>query len=214
MTVSQLQPTPNPLPLVVDLIASLRSLANNEHVHDGMLKLPADLDRYRRIIEDTQPEVIVETGTYFGASARWFHAQGLDVITIDLMPPHDIGAGILTIEGDSANPATAVLVAELVANHRCMVSLDSNHAAGHVAREIDLYGPLVSPGCHLVVEDAIFGYAPIKLRAQHGLADMVGSPLEAIADKLVGNPDWSRDVNIEALTPVTHHPAGFWRKTP
>src|SRR3954463_16441110 len=46
-----------------------------------------DLERYRRVVEKTQPEVIVETGTRAGGSAMWFRQElGLDVVTIDLAP--------------------------------------------------------------------------------------------------------------------------------
>lgn len=217
-------PPPEPvsradLPVHVDVPASLVSLARNEHVQpDGMLKLPADLDRYRAIIEVTRPEVLVETGTRTGASARWFAEQGLAVITVDIDPglnetlaevlePYD---SIDVFFGDAADPAVAGPVRDLVNGRRCMVVLDSDHSGPHVAKEIDLYGPLVTPGCYLVVEDGIFGYAPPVLSAQHGLGDMVGSPLDAIAEKLVDNPAWSRDVAVERLSPTTHHPAGWW----
>lgn len=199
------------LGLKIDLIASLRSLAANEHTHDGMLKLPADLDRYKWIIETTKPEVIVETGTWTGGSARWFREQGPDVISIDVTPPSSVD-GVTLIRGDSAAESTALRTAVLVGGRRCMVSLDSVHNADHVAREIDLYGPLVTLGCYLVVEDGIFGYAPTNLRARHGLADLTDSPLDAIADKLIGNPDWERDTAIEAVSPTSHHPAGFWKR--
>jgi len=99
-----------------------------------------------------------------------------------------------------------------VAGRRCMVSLDSDHSGPHVSEEIKLYGPLVTPGCYLVVEDGIFGYATRTLRTAHGLGDMIGSPLDAIEEHLAGNPDWSRDIATERLSPVTHHPAGFWRR--
>jgi cephalosporin hydroxylase len=202
------------LPIHIDLGASLASLAANEHVHDGMLKLPADLDRYRQIIEATKPEVIVETGTRTGGSARWFAEQGLDVVTIDvndLDPPFNADP-ITYVVGDSADPAVVARVDQLVDGRRCMVSLDSDHSAAHVAEEIKLYGPLVTPGCYLVVEDGLFGYAPRTLRAAHGLGDMVGSPLDAIAEHLDGNPDWSRDLAVEKLSPVSHHPSGWWRR--
>jgi cephalosporin hydroxylase len=198
------------LTVVVDIAASLDSLADNEHVHDGMLKLPADLDRYELLIERTRPEVVVETGTWNGASAQWFSAHGLDVITVDLVSPVVGHAGVTMVQGDSANPAVVEKVIRLVAGRRCMVSLDSVHDAPHVAQEIDLYGPLVTPGCYLVVEDGIFGYAPRYLKAQHGLVDLVGSPLNAITEKLLGNFAWTRATSIERLSPVTHHPAGWW----
>lgn len=207
------------LPAVIDVPASLQSLAGDEHVRGGMLKLPADLDRYKAIIEATRPEVIVETGTRTGASARWFAEQGLAVITVDLHPPRLVKrqeafpdgyeGDVTVLAGDSADPAVAERVRRLVAGRRCMVSLDSDHSAAHVAREIELYGPLVSPGCYLVVEDTIFGYAPQALRDKH-IPGLTGSPLDAIAEKLAGNPGWSRDLAVERMSPTSHHPAGFW----
>jgi len=212
------KPAGSSLPVHVDVEASLESLASNRHVKpDGMLKLDEDLDRYRQIIEDTKPEVIVETGTRSGASARWFASLGVDVISVDVdRQPVDaeqggIGRGhIIYLHGDAADPEMAAIVAGAVAGRRCMVSLDSDHSGPHVAKEIQLYGPLVTPGCYLVVEDGIFGYATRTLRTAHGLGEMVGSPLDAIEKHLEGNPDWSRDVAVERLSPVSHHPAGFW----
>jgi cephalosporin hydroxylase len=208
------------LPVHVDIAASIAALAANEHVHDGMLKLPVDLQRYAMVIEATRPEVVVETGTRTGASARWFATHGVDVITIDIRQTCDTvctdfkqrlanDREIRYVLGDSADPETAKAVRLHVAGRRCMVSLDSDHSASHVAREIEMCGPLVTPGCYLVVEDTIFGYASDQLRAQH-CPDMVGSPLDAIASHLDGNPAWSRDVEIERLAPQSQHPAGWW----
>lgn len=207
------KPEGSPLSVHVDVEASLETLAQNRHVKpDGMLKLDEDLERYRQLIEATKPEVIVETGTWGGASAAWFLEQGLDVISVDLNPPPAANKDLLVdwVQGDAKDPAVVDRVFELVAGRRCMVSLDSDHSGPHVAEEIKLYGPLVTPGCYLVVEDGIFGYATRTLRNAHGLGEMVGSPLHAIEEHLDGNPDWSRDIAIERLSPVSHHPAGFW----
>jgi cephalosporin hydroxylase len=178
-----------------------------------MLKLAADLDRYERVIAQSQPEVLVETGTATGASAMWFASCGLDVITIDVTPVHlALGPRITCVTGDSTHPAVVERVRRVVKGQRSMVSLDSDHSAAHVTTEIALYGPMVSPGCYLVVEDGIFGYADHALRARHGLGGMIGSPLDAIRLHLVDNPDWMRDAEVEGLYPVTHHPLGFWRR--
>jgi len=200
------------LPLHIHLAASFASLAAYDHVHDGMLKFRQDLARYAQIIDATRPEVVVETGTHTGASARWFADLGVDVITVDVreavigLPYRD---RVTQVMGSSVDPAVAARVAELVAGRRCMVSLDSDHSGPHVAKEIDLYGPMVSPGCYLVVEDGIFGYGE-SARVQQGLCDMVGSPLDAIALNLATNPDWSRDIAIERAHPVSSNPAGYW----
>lgn len=209
-------PSGSNLPVHIDVRASLETLERGEHVQaDGMLKLTEDLDRYTQIIEATKPEVVVETGTHLGASARWFADRGVHVITVDIKPPptqvyEDTSVDVVT--GDSTDPAVVALVREMVAGRRCMVSLDSDHSAAHVVKEVELYGPLVTPGCYLVVEDGIFGYATRTLRTAHGLGDMVGSPLDAVEQHLAGNSGWSRDVAVERLSPVSHHPAGFWYK--
>ena len=205
------------LPVHVDIEASLASLARDEHVQpDGMLKLREDLHRYDEIIEATRPEIIVETGTRSGASARWFKqmAPWARVITVDIDHGElrrDGRTPVMYLLGDSADRKIADRVQEVVGGRSCMVVLDSDHSTLHVTREIQLYGPLVTPGCYLVVEDGIFGYASPGQHEYH-LGACIGSPLEAIAAELADNPGWVRDTAIEELHPASHHPAGFWRK--
>jgi cephalosporin hydroxylase len=208
------------LPPAIDVAQSIGTLVNNDHDHDGMLKLADDLARYEEIIKATKPDLIIETGTWNGQSARWFAARGVDVISIDVdspVPPgtEDLhatnGGAIRFMRGDSVELAQKV--AWIIAGgdiQRVMVVLDSDHSAAHVAAEIQAYAPLVTPGCYLVVEDGIFGYAPPDVVAQHFPAGLEGNPLDAIADQLVGHPGWSRDVAIERLSPASHHPAGWW----
>jgi cephalosporin hydroxylase len=196
--------------------------------HGNILKHPADLDRYAKVIADTAPEVIVECGTWAGASARWFAEQGIDVISIDLhSQPVQVRAGepgpkeirqegpITWIEGDSVDAGNIGGIRALVNGRRCMVSLDSNHTAAHVKREIDLYGPLVSPGCYLVVEDGIFRFATPAQWRRNGFGDPgLGTPLDAIESRLVGDPAWRRDIDIEQLHALSHHPGGWWVRQP
>ncbi len=187
-----------------------------------ILKNRHDLDRYERIIAATRPEVIVETGTCSGESAAWFAAHELDVITVDfrvrtgdreslrIRRPAAVRR-IQYVVGDSIAPAVVDQVAALVAGRRCMVSLDSGHTALHVAREIELYGPLVSPGCYLVVEDSIFRFAEADQWKRNHFGDpSQGNPFDAIEAVLVDDPAWRRDIDIERLHPVSHHPGGWW----
>lgn len=204
------------LPVHIDIEASLASLARDEHVQpDGMLKLREDLHRYDEIIEATRPEIIVETGTRSGASARWFARCPIRprVVTIDVSHDELVrdGTPFMPLLGNSIGPGIVARVAELVAGRRCMVVLDSDHSALHVTAEIQLYGPLVTPGCYLVVEDGIFAYASPGQHEYH-LGACIGTPLDAITLELADNPGWVRDTAIEELHPASHHPAGFWRK--
>lgn len=191
---------------VIDIDASLASVSRQ--YGGAMCKLHEDLNRYQRVITADQPEVIIECGTWRGASARWFAAFGVDVITIDIVRQQEAQGDedrITWITGSSADPDIAAHVAELVAGRRTMVVLDSDHSADHVATEIALYSPLVSPGCHLVVEDAI-------VRWIVGGPE-IGSPLDAIEELLMDNPAFKRDEETEALYPVSMYPYGWWIKT-
>jgi len=205
----------------IDVEASLNTFeaGTYEQVIDGVRawKLPEDLDRYTLVIESTRPEVLIETGTKWGGSALWFEALGLDVITIDVEEDSSRRAKLLDsrvtwITGSSTDPAVVARVADLVAGRRVMVSLDAEHAAPHVAAEIRAYGPLVSPGCYLVVEDGIFDLTDDEaLRARGGRSIPArGGPLHAINQTLALDAGWVRDEEIERLHPVSHHPSGWW----
>lgn len=202
---------------MIDINGSLMTLARNEHDRGhGPLKLPEDLDRYEKIIEESAPTLIIETGTLNGESARWFNAVAdCRIITIDVEQAEMPGAPWLKrITGDSVSERVIRRVAWLAERYsRVMVSLDSDHSAPHVAQEIQLYGPLVTPGCYLVVEDGIFHYADEGLRVQHGLGDMRGDPLMAIMGSVLPHSRrWARNRLVEDMHPVTHHPAGWWRR--
>src|SRR5438876_10277995 len=114
----------------VDVAASLASLRASEHVQaDGMLKLTTDLLRYQQVIETTRPQVLVETGTRTGASARWFAERVAAVLTVDVLEAPGQGLPRVTcLQGDSADPRVARRVARWVDGRRAMVSLDSDHS--------------------------------------------------------------------------------------
>jgi cephalosporin hydroxylase len=183
--------------------------ACGRQVAAGCVKVAEDLERYRRVIAATRPEVLVECGTQTGASARWFAGQGLDrVVTIDIDPaardPALSHPRVTYLTGDSADPQVVEAVRVLAGGRRAMAVLDSDHAADHVEREIRLYGPLVSPGCYLVVEDGI-----CRWLHPGGRED----PLLALERTLLADAaGFVRDVEIEALFPVTLYPAGWWRR--
>lgn len=180
-----------------------------------IIKHADDLARYARIIEATKPDVIVECGTRDGSSARWFASHGVDVISIDVdRQPVDVEQGandrgsVTYLRGNSIDPDLFAAVAGTVADRRCMVSLDSDHSETHVRREIELYADLVAPGCYLVVEDGVIDWLPTP--KPHSCDVYTGSVLAAIAATVAGDDRFARDMAIEASTPVTMSPAGWW----
>lgn len=204
----------------LDVPASWATFASGEYqsVVRGLRtwKLSDDLSRYAEIIKATRPEVIIETGTKFGGSAVWFSQSGAEIISVDIDGSFSEEARhtypeIHWIIGDSLDGKVLDCVADLVGGRRAMVVLDSEHAAPHVAAEINAYSGFVSDGCYLVVEDGIFDLVDPSLSHLGGARiPTEGGPLRAIELTLAGHPDWTRDTEIERLTPRTYHAAGFW----
>ena len=65
------------------------------------------------------------------------------------------------IQGSSTDAAIAKQVASAAAKaERVMVVLDSNHTHEHVLRELEIYAPLVTKGCYLVVCDTLIEDMP------------------------------------------------------
>lgn len=187
---------------MIDIKASL--LATGRQNAEGAIKIREDLDRYRTVIALTQPEVIVECGTHAGGSARWFHSLGPDVVTVDVVPQSWTADGVSCVTGDSADPDVVATVRKIVVGRRTMLVLDSDHSGPHVAKEITAYGPLVTPGCYLIVEDGIVRWMTDQ--------PYRGSPLDAIEELLMASPEWERDLEVEGMHPVSMFPAGWWRR--
>lgn len=195
-----------------------------------MWKHTDDLLRYAEIIRATQPRVVIETGTHTGDSARWFaNWPSVElVITIDITGVSwktgvDNGK-IHRLIADSVAPSTVATVGNLVERHalrdvygapsRVLVSLDSDHSRDHVRREIEAYGPMAGNGGHLVVEDGVLAWLSTRTQVEHNIHGRYrGTVLEAIEESasMLDRMGFTRDLDIETMTPVTMHPAGWWR---
>ena len=128
-----------------------------------IVKHPNDLFAYQEIISETRPDLIVETGTYQGGSALFFadmlkinYLEDSRVLTVDLAPAEPLPKNqfIEYLVGLSSTDLRVLeQVRQRAAGKKTMVVLDSDHRAAHVLKELQLYSPLVSKGCYLIVED-------------------------------------------------------------
>jgi cephalosporin hydroxylase len=177
-------------------------------------KFPGDLIVYQEILVETRPDLLVETGTCNGGSAL-FIATVMDaighgtVLTIDIegqpnRPEHP------RIEYVTASSTAAEIVSRVVEQarplERVMVALDSDHARDHVARELECYAPVVTPGCYLIVEDTNINGHPV-------LEEFGPGPMEAVEAFLPAHPEFERDATREKLL-MTFNPGGFLRRLP
>ena len=152
-----------------------------------LLQLPEDVLRLQEVLFEIEPEVIVETGVCGGGSLL-LHATICEaigkgrVIGIDIQIPEATRAGVMShrlghrvtmIEADSAAPETLEQVRKLVGRDGpVLVILDSDHSRAHVARELEAYAHLVTPGSCIIAEDGVM----------RDLTDVPG-----------GHPEWSHD---------------------
>ncbi len=175
-----------------------------------LYKYPADLWVYQEILWETRPDLIIETGTYAGGSAL-FLANMFDllgdgrVVSIDVQyrPGRPVHPRISYMLGGSTDAQTIATVQASLAP-RVMVILDSDHSQAHVARELELYAPLVTPGCYLVVEDTNVNGRPVL--PEHG-----PGPAEAVACFLLDHPEFETDLSREKFF-VTANPGGYLKR--
>jgi len=151
-----------------------------------LAKLPEDLRVYQHVIEETQPQVIVELGTYAGGAALWFEdqlrtlCQWVDerpsVITVDttLRGASVASPSIAFVHGDLATDGVAAEVHRLVDGRQAMVVEDAQHTDACTTAALTLYADLVGPGHYFVVEDAIVD-TPLALEGWigGGVADAI-----------------------------------------
>jgi cephalosporin hydroxylase len=135
------------------------------------LKCPRDLWVYQEILFETRPNLIIETGTAFGGSAL-FLASLCDilgsgrVVTIDISPKPERPRHerITYLTGSSTSTSVVGQVRSMIrSGERVMAILDSDHRREHVLQEVREFGPLVSTGCYLAVEDTNINGHPVAL---------------------------------------------------
>lgn len=176
-------------------------------------KCPLDLWIYQEIIYETEPSLIIETGTLAGGTTLFLAsvcaARGFGlVLSIDINPsksPLPYHHRINYCQGDSVSPDTIKRVEGLVGKKdKVMVILDSDHSYLHVLKELELYSKFVTSGNYLIVEDTNLNGNPVL--PQYG-----PGPMEAVAIFLSRHSEFEIDSSREKFL-MTFNPRGYLKK--
>lgn len=196
-----------------------------------IIQMPADVMATQEVIWATRPDVIIETGVARGGSVL-FMASLLEmigngkVIGVDIdirahnrdsIERHPMSKRVVMIEGGSVDADTLARVrAEIPVGARVMVVLDSDHSRSHVLAECRAYGPLVSPGCYMVVADTLVGHvteenAPRKRSKVWFKGD---EPLSALQDYMAETDRFEVDEVLNGKLVLSSSPGGYLRARP
>ncbi|HSS20300.1 MAG TPA: CmcI family methyltransferase [Pyrinomonadaceae bacterium] len=193
--------------------AKERTWKNNTFwMNVAVAKCPLDLWVYQEIINETKPDLIIETGTAYGGSALFLAsicelANHGRIITVDVeaqagRPEHP---RIEYVSGSSTSEAVIAELQRLTGkDDRVMVILDSDHRAEHVRQELELYAPVVAVGCYLIVEDTNINGHPVSSLFGDG-------PMEAVEQFTAGNSNFVIDGEREKFF-MTFNPKGYLRR--
>tara|TARA_B100000768_G_C11280885_1_gene378529 strand:+ start:2891 stop:3661 length:771 start_codon:yes stop_codon:yes gene_type:complete len=194
-----------------------------------IIQMPADVMATQEVIWATKPDVIIETGIARGGSVL-FMASLLEmmgkgkVIGVDIdirvhnrdtVEKHPMSKRVVMIQGGSVDDKTLARVrAEIPSEAKVMVVLDSDHSRAHVLAECRAYGPMVTPGCYMVVADTLVGHiteenAPKKRSKLWFKGD---EPLSALQDYMAETDTFEVDEVLNGKLVMSSSPGGYVRR--
>lgn len=191
-----------------------------------IIQFPQDMVAMQEIIWRTKPDLVIETGIAHGGSLIYYasllellggdgEVMGIDV---EIRPHnrveierHPMAKRIRMIEGSSVDEGVARRVVDVAsAKRRIMVVLDSNHTHNHVLCELQLYSPLVTRDCYLVVFDTLLEDMPDDL--VHDRPWSKGNnPKTAVHEFLKTSKRFEIDASMQHKALITVAPDGYLR---
>jgi cephalosporin hydroxylase len=196
-----------------DLTAKTSNFGDTTWAGQPIWQNVLDLWVIQEAISELRPALLIETGTNRGGSAL-FYAHLMDilgtgrVVTIDIVKLHELEhPRIEFLIGSSTDPDVVGRVREAAsaADGPVMVILDGNHDRDHVARELELYAPLVTPGSLLLSQDGIIDQLEMFRDSRPG-------PLPANEAFLSAHPEFEHDRARNERFLATHHPVGWLKR--
>lgn len=189
-----------------------------------IIQFPQDIVALQELIWQVKPDLIIETGIAHGGSLIFSasilellgekgHVLGIDIDIREHnrveIESHPMFKRITMIQGSSTDPEIAKKVYAFVKDKKkILVVLDSLHTHNHVAKELELYSPLVSSGSYLVVFDTIIEDMPNDF-FQDRPWGKGNNPKTAVWEFLKKNNRFIIDKEIENKLLITVAPDGY-----
>lgn len=191
-----------------------------------IIQMPADIIATQEVIWRTKPDVIIETGVARGGSVL-FMASMLElmgngiVIGVDIdirahnrdtVESHPMSKRVKMVEGGSVDSDTLRAVRDLIPEGaRVMCVLDSDHSRAHVLAELRAYGPMITPGCYMVVADTIVGHFTEENTPQKRSQILFegNEPLSARDDYLAETDRFRIDETLNGKLVLSSSPGGY-----
>lgn len=198
----------------IQLMQKTNNFGNTKWFGQPIWQNTLDLWTIQETIAEIKPALLIETGTNQGGSAL-FYANLFDlmnhgrVITVDIETMHDVKhPRIEFLLGSSTADSVVERMSQAVAatDGPVMVILDSDHSREHVAREIEIYSPMVTPGSYILVQDGIMDALPVLRRYS------TPGPLPAIEDFINHHPEFEIDEERCNRFIITQHPKGWLKR--
>ena len=176
-------------------------------------KCPLDLWIFQEILHDVRPALVIELGTYLGGTTL-FVAHQLElfgagkIVTVDCRElPRPKHPRIQYIVGETQTPSVLDQVRQLAAatSGPVLVIHDADHHYSQCLADLEIYGPLVTPGSYLIVEDTNVNGHPV-------LVDWGAGPWEAVETFLAHHAEFSKDTNREKFM-LTYNPGGYLKRS-
>lgn len=189
-----------------------RAWRNNRWLGIRTLKCPLDLWIYQEIIQDTLPDLIIESGTFLGGTTLFLasiceligHGKivSIDVDERENRAEHN---RITYLTGSSISTEILDTLKALKSpTDKVMVILDSDHHQDHVFSELKHYSPFVTLNNYLIVEDTNINGHPVY-------SDFGPGPMEAIERFLSINDGFVVDEEREKFY-LTFNPCGYLKR--
>ena len=201
----------------------------------GLAKFPQDLWTYEKLINDTDPEIILEIGTNEGGFTRWLYDRLVSLNTLDRnKKPRtviglDINIGLARrnlkelMENKFAEVSIKLLECNLLdkisinsalqeiqkmSNGKSVLIIeDSGHTYETTKAALDSFSGLLKLSEWFIVEDTC-----VDLEALRECKEWPRGALKATEDFLLLNSHFERS-NLNHMYEITCHPFGFLQKT-